>query len=31
MKWNSRLARAMAIAATIGSMILTAIAENGWA
>jgi hypothetical protein len=31
MKWNSRLVRALAVAATIGSVILSAIAENGWA
>ncbi len=31
MKWNSRLVRALIIAATVGAMILSAIADARWA
>jgi hypothetical protein len=30
MKWNSKLARALFVATTIGAMVLSAIAETGW-
>ncbi len=31
MKWNNRLVRALIIAATVGAMILSAIADLRWA
>jgi hypothetical protein len=31
MKWNSRLVRALIIAATVGAMVLSAIADTRWA
>jgi hypothetical protein len=30
MKWNAKLVRAVFVAATIGAMILTAVAETTW-
>ena len=30
MKWNSKLTRALLIVATVGSMIMAAIAETSW-
>ncbi len=30
MKWNTKILRALFVAATIGAMILSAIAESGW-
>jgi hypothetical protein len=31
MKWNSKVVRALFVAAAIGSMVLASIAESGWA
>lgn len=31
MKWNSKLTRTLFVAATLGSMVLSAIAEAKWA
>ena len=30
MKWNSKILRALFVAATIGSMVLSAIADSAW-
>jgi hypothetical protein len=30
MKWNSKLARALYVAATIGSMVLSTVANGTW-
>ena len=31
MKWNTKILRALFVAAAIGGMVLSAIAEGGWA
>ncbi len=30
MKWDSKILRALFVAATIGAMIMTAVANTGW-